>query len=182
MIARKIVQILLFVVIACWVQAAPEATNKTTITSDRLTYDYKRSIAVFEGNVVATDPQMRMSADKLTVIFDKTNDVKSITAVGHVTMKTEDKTANCEKAVYVAKTGEILMTGNAKLTRGSDVVTGEQINFNLNDEKVHFERGTDQQVKLVITPQGGDSKDNLLKMGSGKNGKTPAGRKDTDKD
>ncbi len=132
--------------------------QKTTITADQMTYDYKRSIAVFQDNVVVIDPQVQLVADTLTVLFDNTNDIKSITAIGDVHIKSEDKTASCNKAIYIASTGEILLTGNAKLTRGEDTLEGKRITFWLNEEKVLCTPG-----RLVVHSEKNRSKKDLLK-------------------
>ena len=64
--------------------ARMDGDNKTVITSARAYFDYKRSIAVFTGDVNVVDPEVRIKSDKLTVIFDGSNDVSSVTAVGNV--------------------------------------------------------------------------------------------------
>ena len=106
------------------------------ITSDALTFDYKRSIAVFEDNVKVNDPQVRMEADKLTAIFDSTNSVKSITATGKVKMWQADKVATCNKAVYVGTSGEITLTGDVVVTRGSDSLQTEEVLFWVNEDRM----------------------------------------------
>ena len=129
------------VAVAAIAQDPPSgATNKTVITSDKLSFDYKRYVAVFDGNVVVNDPKIHIESDQLTVIFNTTNDVKSVTAVGKVRLCSEDKVATCNKAVYMADTEQVFLTGNAVLTRGKDMVkdtvTGEEITFFLHEEKV----------------------------------------------
>lgn len=120
-------------------------TSKTTITSREMSYDYKRSIAIFQDDVVVIDPQVRLETDTLTVLFDSTNEIKSVTAVGNVRIKSEDKSATCNKAIYLAQSGEILLTGNARLMRNNDVLEGRQITFWLNEERVLCKPG-----KLII--------------------------------
>lgn len=135
-------------------QSAPKATavagsgtNKTTITAQRLTYDYKRSIAVFEGDVVAQDPQMKMVADKMIVVFEGTNSVKTLTAQGNVKITSEDREATCFTAVYKNEGGEVIMTGSPMLRRGENTVSGDKITFWVNDEKVVCEPG-----QLIFVP------------------------------
>ena len=127
---------------------AEDAVDSMTITADHLSFDYKRSIAVFEGNVVVVDPHIQMESDKLTVLFEHTNSVKSVTAVGRVRMRSGDRTANCRKAVYLARTGEVLMSGSVRLTQGRDTITGDTVTFWLNDERVEVSPAT-----LVIFPE-----------------------------
>jgi len=134
------------------------SASNTVITSESLSFDYGRSVAIFKGDVVAVDPQVRIECDKLAVMFDGTNDVKAVTALGNVRMNQEDKKATCDKAVYVARTGEIVLTGNATLYRGQDRIKGERITFWLNDDKMECTPG-----QLIIAPTKGKSnKDKLL--------------------
>jgi len=127
-----------------------ETAGVTTITSDQLTFDYQRSIAVFERNVEVTDPQIKLKADKVNVVFDSTNSVKSIMAQGNVRLWYQDKTARCNHAMYLKKTGEIVLTGNAVLTRAKDSVQGDEITFSLNDDRMTCKPG-----RLIIHPEGG---------------------------
>jgi len=124
------------------------ATNRTVITADRLTFDYKRYIAVFEENVVAVDPRIEIESDKLTVIFDNTNDVKSVTAIGDVHLRTEDKTGVCRKAIYLARLGEVILLGDARLYRGKDSIMGDKITFWVNEDRMTCEPG-----RLIVVPE-----------------------------
>lgn len=117
------------------------ANEPTVITSKTLTFDYQRSIAVFENDVVVVDPQIRMEADKLNVVFDRTNDVKSVTATGGVQLWHADKQASCNRAIYIARTGEVILQGDAKVSRAADVVAGNEITFWLNDDRMTCKPG-----------------------------------------
>lgn len=131
------------------VESETRQAGMTEITSEQLTYDYKRSLAVFETDVVVVDPQVRIASDTLTVLFDGTNQIKSVTALGNVRIQSDGKRATCRKAIYIAATGEVLLTGDAKLMRGTDSVMGEQITFWLNEERVVCKPG-----RLLIYPEG----------------------------
>jgi lipopolysaccharide export system protein LptA len=127
------------------VHAADAKKGQTVITSGQLTYDYKRSIAVFEENVVVQDPQVRIMSDTLTVLFDQTNEVKSVTALGNVRIESENRRARCRKAIYLARRGEIMLSGDAELQRDKDKLSGDQITYWLNEERVLCKPG-----RLVI--------------------------------
>jgi lipopolysaccharide transport protein LptA len=116
--------------------AAAPAPSNTVITADALVFDYGRMIGTFEGNAVVVDPQVRMTCDKLVVMFEGTNAVKSVTASGNVRVQQADKRATAERAVYIAKNGEIELSGNARLYRVRDTVWGDCITFWLDKETV----------------------------------------------
>ena len=112
------------------------STNETVITSDRLNYDYRRSIAVFEGNVHVVDSRIRIRSEKLTVIFGEANTIRSVTAVGNVHLRQGDKTGTCRQAVYRARTGEVVLTGNATVSRSTDRLSGDVITFWIGEERI----------------------------------------------
>jgi lipopolysaccharide transport protein LptA len=123
------------------------ATNQTTITSKTLDFDYGRMIAVFKDDVVVVDPQLRMECDQLTVLFERTNDIKSITAVGNVRVRQQDKTATAKKGIYLAREGKVILLGDATLIRGADTVKGDEITFWINENRMICRPGF-----LSITP------------------------------
>jgi len=127
--------------------ADPAGGSNTVITAEQLTVDYKRSIAVFEGNVHVQDPDIVIDADRMVVLFDNENTVKSVTATGRVRLKHQDKRATCTKAIYVEKTGEVVLTGDAVVNRGKDELHGDRITFWINEERMVCEPG-----RLTIFP------------------------------
>lgn len=146
---------LIAVGLAAWASAELADTNKTVITGKRLDFDYKNSIARFEENVYVKDPQIEIWCTNMTVMLEPTESkVKSVTAIGNVRLQQGDKTGRCQRAVYVAKLGEIVLTGDAKsgdavLNIGKDyTVKGKVITFYVNDDRMTVEPG-----QLFISPQ-----------------------------
>ena len=121
---------------AGWSSGPSNTVSATVITSRRLNFDYKRMIARFERFVLVRDPRFQMQSDKLTVLFTATNPVKSVTALGRVHMIQADEDATCNKAVYIAGSGDVILSGNATVKREKDVVSGDMIEFNLYDEQM----------------------------------------------
>ncbi len=122
-------------------------TGETVITSDSLLFDYRRSFCVFEGNVKVTDPRVAISCQKLHVFFDAEHKVETLMAMEAVSVTQSNRVATCDRAVYTAGTGEIVMTGNAVLTRGRDRLAGDEIRIFVHSEKVICTPG-----RLVIFP------------------------------
>jgi lipopolysaccharide export system protein LptA len=134
------------------------AANATVITSDRLTYDAPKQYALFEKNVVVTDPQLQLLSDKLTLYFDKDGAAKTILAEGHVRITQGDKKSNSEKATYDVASGEIVLEGQPRVTRGQDVLEGETITFWRNQNRmVCYPR-----ARLVIFPSEDGSHSKLI--------------------
>jgi lipopolysaccharide transport protein LptA len=154
--------------VAAWLIAcgAGIADANTVITASQMLFDYHRSIASFQGNVVVMDPEFRLKSDNLHVIFEGTNAVRSVTATGNVRVWQADKVATCRKAIYIAKKGEITLIGDAKLQRGNDAVSGDEITFWVNENRMICRPG-----RLVIFPSGDQqnkSLEALIKPGTRK--------------
>jgi lipopolysaccharide export system protein LptA len=126
---------------------ATNALQETVITSHTMMFDYGRSTCVFKGDVVVSEPRVKLECDQLYVFFDATNRVDSVVATDGVKVTQGDKRGTCDKAVYTAKTGAIVMTGNAKLHRGTDSMRGDKIEMFVNSERV-----TCSPARLVIFP------------------------------
>ena len=138
--------------------AAGATGDVTVITSDRLTFDYDKHFAVFERNVVVTDPDMQLAADKLTVQFDEGGKAQTIKADGRVTIQQADKTSHSAVATYDVATGKIVLAGKPQVTRGRDVLEGDVITFWRNENRMICQ----PQARLVIYPEKGGAKDQFL--------------------
>jgi lipopolysaccharide transport protein LptA len=130
----------------------------TVITSEKLTFDYKKQYALFENNVLVTDPEMQLAADRLTVIFDAKGKAQSIKAEGRVTIKQLDKTAQAGLATYDFETGKIVLAIKPRVTRGRDTLEGELITFWRDQNRMICQ----PQARLVIYPERGGVKDQFF--------------------
>lgn len=130
------------------------AADLTVITSDKLTFDYAQRFSLFEGNVVVVDPQMKLYADKMTVLFSVGNRISEIKAEGKVYIVQDDKRARADVAQYNVDQGIIVLTGKPQVTRGDDILTGDKITFWRNQNKMLVE----PRARLVINPQDGQAR------------------------
>jgi len=121
---------------------AVAGTNKTVITANRLTFDYERRVALFEENVVVTDPNITMESDSLNVVFERAGGVESVTAVGNVRMSYGGRQGSCRKAIYLAREGQLILLGDAELKRGRDSVKGNRIIFWIAEDRMTCEPGS----------------------------------------
>lgn len=166
--ARWIMMLGLAVAAACAAVAAePEAKAKTkassgddvtVITSDRLTFDYNARRAMFEQNVIVTDPEMQLAADKMTVQFDENGKVTFIKAEGRVTITQADKTAQSGLATYDVQSGKIILAVKPRVTQGRDTLEAEVITFWRDENRMVCQ----PQARLVIYPEKGAPKTQLF--------------------
>ena len=127
---------------------APE--REAVITAERIEFDNKEGVILFDEKVLVDDEQFIMRSDRLLVFMEGTNDVQQIMAVGRVSITNANRSASCDKAVYTKKDGQIVMTGNARLMRQGDEggeVTGNRITFWLDDERMEVSPG-----RVVLPP------------------------------
>jgi lipopolysaccharide transport protein LptA len=124
--------------------------HPTVITSTQIAFDYKEMVAVFEENVRVENPQFLLLADRVLVFLEGTNDIKQIMAIGHVSVTNELRSASCDKAVYTRATEQLVLTGNARLQRGDNSVSGNRIDIWLNDERMEVSPGDDPAEKLTL--------------------------------
>jgi len=129
------------------VAADTGAVGETVITADTLLFDYRQRMCVFEGNVVVTEPRVRMESQKLHVFFDASNNVESVVATEAVRVTQQNRVATCGRAVYTVESGAIVMTIEPVLARGRDELRGDEIRIFVNSEKVISTPG-----RLVVYP------------------------------
>lgn len=115
------------------------------ITSDTLSVDQETGRAIFLGNVLVGQGEMRLSAPRVLVEYNETNSgIDSVTATGGVTLVSGPDAAESQKADYDIDTGVIIMTGDVLLTQGASALTSDRMTVNMRD-------GTARMVGRVKT-------------------------------
>ena len=114
------------------------------ITSDTLDVHQDEHLAIFSGNVIATQGSTNLKATTMTVHYNQNNDSKAssnggaqgiskIVAEGNVLFTTPTETAQGDSAVYDANSDTIDLTGSSvTLTREQNVLKGQKLNYNLS--------------------------------------------------
>ena len=131
-------------------QKSGEPARESVITAEKIEFDNKEGVILFDENVLVDDAQFVMRSERLLVFMQGTNDVQQIMAVGHVSITNQNRAASCDKAVYTKKDGQIVMSGNARLmqqgTQGGEV-TGNRITIWVDDERIEVSPG-----RVVLPP------------------------------
>lgn len=152
----------LFFLILCWAPVSyaatelPESAPKgpIDITADRLDVDEQSGTAVFTGQVVVTQGDMTVYADKLIVRRDqKTEQVEKIEASGGVRVVQQDRIATAQQAVFFQLEEKLILNGDAKIRQGQNMVSGEEIVFFLKDNRSLVKSGEDGRVRAVFFPE-----------------------------
>ncbi len=119
----------------------PANAGPTVVTSNKLEYDYKNNIALFDGKVNVTDPEFTLKADRMIIFLEKTNDVSRVACTGNVRMTSDDIVIVCGKATYTRVNAHVLLEDRPVVTKGEQRLTGESIDVWLNDSRVVVNNG-----------------------------------------
>lgn len=104
----------------------------TEIYADQTVFDSSKSIGVFTGRVVVTDPRFNIQGDKLTIFISKKQNEGFEKAIveGNVGVvrdrpsssggPPERMVGRSDKAVYTAKDGRFELTGNPRVQQGAN--------------------------------------------------------------
>ena len=123
------------------------------VAADSLSVNQGDGSAVFTGNVVIGQGEMRLSADKVTVEYAQGGQdrIKSLHAVGNVTLVSGADAAEAAEGVYQVETGQVTLSGQVVLTQGRNVLTGDKMVVNLATGATQV----DGRVRSVLQPGGG---------------------------
>lgn len=121
------------------------------ITSEELQIDQSGGFALFIGNVIVGQGDLRMTADRMRVEYGEnpeTNktDITELVATGGVTIVNGDEAAESDSAVYTIANTTIVMTGDVLLTQGPSAISGDKMTYNLTSDTGFMEG----RVKTVL--------------------------------
>ncbi len=145
---------------AAWAQGASVAFGTlqqdtdapVEVTAEELSVDQESGTAIFTGDVLVGQGEMRLSAARVLVVYkDGGSGIERLEATGGVTLVSGPDAAEAERADYNIDTGEIVMTGDVLLTQGRNVLTSDSMTVNLDGGTARMSG----RVKTVLQP-GGD--------------------------
>jgi lipopolysaccharide export system protein LptA len=103
---------------------------------ERLQSDGRRRL-VFTEHVVATQADLRVTADRLEAVYPgKSNQPDQLIARGHVVLERGERSASCREAIYHREQGRLVCKGEAELRDGPDRVSGDVIEFDIDSDRV----------------------------------------------
>lgn len=111
-----------------------DTTAPVEVTADNLSVDQSNGTAIFEGNVLIGQGDLRLSASKVLVVYrDQNAGIARLEASGGVTLVSGPDAAESQRANYDIDSGTIVMTGDVLLTQGPSALTSEKMTVNLRD-------------------------------------------------
>jgi len=120
------------------INADPNAAVE--ITADNLSVEQATGTAVFQGNVVVGQGDLRISAGRIEVIYsDASGDISRLSASNGVTFVTATEAAEAESADYDLTAGTLTMRGDVLLTQGASAISADTMRVNLSTGAAQME-------------------------------------------
>ena len=131
---------------------AADTSAPVEVSADTLKVDQSTGEATFTGNVVIGQGEMRLSAQEVTVTYAAGGQrkIRSLTATGGVTLASGPDAAEAQQAVYDVEGGNIVLTGDAIVTQGQNVLAGDRLEVNLATGSANVSG----RVRTVLQPGG----------------------------
>ncbi|WP_084224373.1 lipopolysaccharide transport periplasmic protein LptA [Stenoxybacter acetivorans] len=128
------------------------------IEADQGSLDQHNQSTVFSGQVRVRQGTMFINADRVEANRDKAGNQTILANGSPVTfgqqLDKNNKVYGQANAVsYASQSGVVTLTGNAKITRGSDSAQGQSIIYNTRAETYTVRGGKNGRVHIVIQPQ-----------------------------
>lgn len=103
-------------------------------SADRIEVQDRADRVIVTGNVVVTQGDMRLTADRLTVAYARGSgvEINRMDAVGNVVVTRAGETARGNVAVYDLDRKLITMVGNVQLNQNGNRLTGGRLLIDLN--------------------------------------------------
>jgi len=181
MTGKKIFLIALLMVFAAntnvWAQPASakknmlRRTEPIEIVSDKMEAFQEKNMIVFSGKAVATQGDIKLKTDRLSIFYKKSNEKKDkigkqevaeagdldiIEAKGNVIITQKDLVATGEEAVYTQESAQFVLTGKPVLQQGKNVIKGCRVIVYANENKGTVEPCSTEnsgRVTAIIHPE-----------------------------
>lgn len=109
-----------------------DTTLPVKVEADQLAVNNADGTAMFTGNVLVSQGEMRLAAAEVKVKYG--TDGKSIDqllASGGVTISNLADGAEAREALYTIGSGVVVMTGDVLLTQGASTIAGQKLTIDL---------------------------------------------------
>jgi len=142
-----------------------DSSKPVEVTADALEVQQEKEVAIFSGNVLAVQGDLKIKADKMLVYYrgqqkekNSENAVSRIVCIGNVFVTSRTETAKGKQGLFDVDNNLISLTGNVVLTNGKNVVKGDKLVYNITTGQSKLTSGgvdskKKGRVKGVFVPQ-----------------------------
>lgn len=129
------------------------------ITSDEVETYTRENRVIFKGSVIARQKDMVIYADSIEAILVKEGKgIEKVIASGNVKVQQGLRVAHCQRAVFHNPEQSVLLTGDPEVWEGENRVSGEEIVFDISQNRVEVKGGFVRRGKARIYPEKGFEK------------------------
>lgn len=119
------------------------------VSADSLSVNQSAGTAIFTGNVLIVQGDMRLAAPRVLVVYDEEDDaIARLEATGGVTLVSGEDAAEAARADYDIDAGTIVLTGEVLLTQGRNAIGSERMVVRLEDGAAELSG----RVRTVLSP------------------------------
>jgi lipopolysaccharide export system protein LptA len=110
------------------------------IAAERFEVDQTAGTALFSGNVVIGQGDMRIAAEEVAVTYNAdSGEIARLDLTGQVTFVTATEAAEAASAVYDLASGELVLSGQVLLSQGASAISAERMVINLDTGTARME-------------------------------------------
>lgn len=125
------------------------------VSADSLSVDQSTGQAVFDGNVLVVQGDVRLSAARVEIEYataegETSNGIERLIASGGVTFVTATDAAEASEAIYSIANSSVILSGGVLLTQGTTAITGDRLVVDLSNGSGRMEG----RVRTVINSGG----------------------------
>jgi len=130
-----------------------DTSQAIDITSDKVEVNWKENLIIFKGNAIARQKDIVIYADSLeAVIIEDGKGIDRVIAGGNVKIQQGLRVASCQKAVFYNLDQKVVLTGEPKVSEGDNIVSGDEIIFDIEKNRVEVKGGPSGRGKAKIQP------------------------------
>lgn len=137
-----------------------DPSQPVEVTSDALSVNQADGSAEFTGSVLIVQGVMRLSADKVLVIYRTDTEgkraIERLEATGSVILVSGPDAAEAQRAEYTIDEGTIVMTGNVLLNQSAGTLASQRMVVNLTTGTASMAG----RVKTILNPSSSSSDNN----------------------
>ena len=126
------------------------------IISDQVETNIRENRVIFRGSVIARQRDIVIYADSIEAIMvNEGKGIERVIASGNVKVQQGPRVANCHRAVFHNSEQKVLLTGDPRVWEGENMVSGEEIVFDIAQNRVEVKGGLTRRGKAKVFPDKG---------------------------
>ena len=145
---KKIIYLLF---ILKFITASGTFADEINIASDKLNVDRDKNISIFSGNVYASNDNLEIWSEKLTVKSNRENkEINEIIAESNVKIVKDEMTVLGDKGLYFPETNKLNVIGNIQVNNNGNIIHCDELTVDLEESISIMKSTSSNRVEAVI--------------------------------